>query len=92
MIVATISSSFVSILPKILSRCGTQRKNISSSRCTGGSAELVSDPNNILFSNYTYKYMIYIDGLVGTAGQTVSTNTHKLPLQNLSVVVEDRAL
>ena len=33
---------------------GLEEKTISSSGCTGGSAELVSDPNNILFSNHTY--------------------------------------
>ena len=31
---------------------GLEEKTISSSGCTGGSAELVSDPNNILFSNH----------------------------------------
>ena len=33
---------------------GLEEKTISSSGCTGVSAELVSDPNNILFSNHTY--------------------------------------
>ena len=33
---------------------GLKEKTISSSGCTGVSAELVSDPNNILFSNHTY--------------------------------------
>ena len=32
---------------------GLEEKTISSSGCTGGSAELVSDPNNILFSSHT---------------------------------------
>ena len=35
---------------------GLEEKTISSSRCTGGSAELVSDPKNILFSNHTYRF------------------------------------
>ena len=34
----------------------SKKKTISSSGCTGGSAELVSDPNNILFSNHTYRF------------------------------------
>ena len=33
---------------------GLEEKTISLSGCTGVSAELVSDPNNILFSNHTY--------------------------------------
>ena len=33
---------------------GLEEKIISSSGCTSVSAELVSDPNNILFSNHTY--------------------------------------
>ena len=32
---------------------GLKEKTISSSGCTGGSAKLVSDPSNILFSNHT---------------------------------------
>ena len=32
---------------------GLKEKTISSSGCTRGSAELVSDPNNILFSSHT---------------------------------------
>ena len=32
---------------------------ISSSGCTGGSAESVSDPNNILFSNHTYRFLMF---------------------------------
>ena len=59
MIAATISSSFVLILPKICSRCGTRRKTISSSRCIGVSAELVSGPNNILFSSHTYRFLMF---------------------------------
>ena len=51
MIAATISSSFVSILLKSDQGVGLEEKTISSSGCTGGGAELVSDPNNILFSN-----------------------------------------
>ena len=39
---------------------GLEEKNISSSGCTGGSAELVSDPNNILFSNHTYRFLIFL--------------------------------
>ena len=39
---------------------GLEEKTISSSRCTGGSAELVSDPNNILFSNHTYRFLIFL--------------------------------
>ena len=35
---------------------GLEEKTISSSGCTSGSAELVSDPNNILFSNHTYHF------------------------------------
>ena len=27
---------------------------------TGGSAELVSDPNNILFSNHTYRFLTFL--------------------------------
>ena len=37
-----------------------EEKTISSSRCTGGSAELVSDPNNILFSNHTYRFLTFL--------------------------------
>jgi len=39
---------------------GLEEKTISSSRCIGGSAELVSDPNNILFSNYTYRFLMFL--------------------------------
>ena len=39
---------------------GLKEKNISSSGCTGGSAELVSDPNNILFSSYTYRFLMFL--------------------------------
>ena len=39
---------------------GLEEKTISSSRCTGGSAELVSDPNNILFSNHTYRFLTFL--------------------------------
>ena len=60
MIAATISSLFVLILPKICSRCGLEEKTISSSGCTGRSAELVSDPNNILFSNHTYRFLMFL--------------------------------
>ena len=60
MIAVTILSSFVLILQKICSRCGTQRKTILSSGCIGGSAELVSDPNNILFSNHTYRFLMFL--------------------------------
>ena len=38
----------------------SKKKNISSSGCTGGSAELVSDPNNILFSNNTYRFLMFL--------------------------------
>ena len=37
-----------------------EEKIISSSGCTGGSAKLVSDPNNILFSNYTYRFLMFL--------------------------------
>ena len=39
---------------------GLEEKIISSSGCTGGSAELVSDPNNILFSNHTYRFLMFL--------------------------------
>ena len=39
---------------------GLEEKTISSSGCTGGSAELVSDPNNILFSNHTYHFLMFL--------------------------------
>ena len=39
---------------------GLEEKNISSSGCTGGSAELVSDPNNILFSSHTYRFLMFL--------------------------------
>ena len=39
---------------------GLEEKTISSSGYTGGSAELVSDPNNILFSNYTYRFLTFL--------------------------------
>ena len=39
---------------------GLEGKTISSSGCTGGSAELVSDPNNILFSNHTYRFLMFL--------------------------------
>ena len=39
---------------------GLEEKTISSSRCTGGSAKLVSDPNNILFSNHTYRFLMFL--------------------------------
>ena len=39
---------------------GLEEKTISSSGCTGGSAQLVSDPNNILFSNHTYRFLIFL--------------------------------
>jgi len=39
---------------------GLEEKTISSSGCTGGSAELVSDPNNILFSNHTYRFLMFL--------------------------------
>ena len=39
---------------------GLEEKTISSSGCTGGSAELVSDPKNILFSNHTYRFLIFL--------------------------------
>ena len=35
-------------------------KTISSSGCTGGSAELVSYSNNILFSNHTYRFLMFL--------------------------------
>ena len=37
-----------------------EKKTISSSGCTSGSAELVSDPNNILFSNHTYRFLTFL--------------------------------
>ena len=37
-----------------------EEKTISSSGCTGGSAELVSDPNNILFSSHTYRFLMFL--------------------------------
>ena len=39
---------------------GLEEKTISSSGCTGGSAELVSDPNNILFSSHTYYFLMFL--------------------------------
>ena len=39
---------------------GLEEKTISSSGYTGGSAELVSDPNNILFSNHTYRFLTFL--------------------------------
>ena len=39
---------------------GLEEKIISSSECTGGSAKLVSDPNNILFSNHTYHFLMFL--------------------------------
>ena len=39
---------------------GLEEKTISSSGCTGGGAELVSDPNNILFSNHTYRFLMLL--------------------------------
>ena len=39
---------------------GLEEKTISSSGCTGGSAELVSDPNNILFSSHTYRFLMFL--------------------------------
>ena len=39
---------------------GFEEKIISSSGCTGGSVELVSGPNNILFSNYTYCFLTFL--------------------------------
>ena len=39
---------------------GLEEKTISSSGCTGSSAELVSDPNNILFSNHTYRFLTFL--------------------------------
>ena len=39
---------------------GLEEKTISSSGCTGGGAELVSDPNNILFSNHTYCFLMFL--------------------------------
>ena len=38
---------------------GLEEKTISSSGCTSVSAELVSDPNNILFSNHTYRFLMF---------------------------------
>ena len=38
---------------------GLEEKTISSSGCTGGSAELVSDPNNVLFSSQTYRFLMF---------------------------------
>ena len=60
MIAATISSSFVLILPKYDRGVGLEEKTISSSGCTGGSAELVSDSNNILFSSHTYCFLMFL--------------------------------
>ena len=39
---------------------GLEEKTISSSGCTGGSAELVIDSNNILFSNHTYRFLMFL--------------------------------
>ena len=39
---------------------GLEEKTISSSGCTGVSAELVSDPNNILFSSHTYRFLMFL--------------------------------
>ena len=39
---------------------GLEEKTISSSGCTGSSAELVNDPNNILFSNHTYCFLTFL--------------------------------
>ena len=39
---------------------GLEEKTISSSGCTGGSAELVSDTNNILFSSHTYRFLMFL--------------------------------
>ena len=39
---------------------GLEEKTISSSGCTGGGAELVSDPNNILFSSHTYRFLMFL--------------------------------
>ena len=39
---------------------GFEEKTISSSGCVGDSAELVSDPNNILFSNHTYRFLMFL--------------------------------
>ena len=39
---------------------GLEEKTISSSGCTSGSAELVSDPNNILFSNHSYRFLMFL--------------------------------
>ena len=39
---------------------GLEEKTISSSGCTSGSAELVSDPNNILFSSHTYRFLMFL--------------------------------
>ena len=39
---------------------GLEEKTISSSGCTGGSAELVSDPNNILFFSHTYRFLMFL--------------------------------
>ena len=39
---------------------GLEEKIISSSGCTGGSAKLVSDPNNILFSNHAYRFLTFL--------------------------------
>ena len=38
----------------------SKKKTISSSGCTGDSVELVSDPNNILFSNHTYRFLMFL--------------------------------
>ena len=39
---------------------GLEEKTISSSGCTGGNTELVSDSNNILFSNHTYRFLMFL--------------------------------
>ena len=39
---------------------GLKEKTISSYGCTGGGTELVSDPNNILFSNHTYRFLMFL--------------------------------
>ena len=39
---------------------GLEEKTISSSVCTSDTAELVSDPNNILFYNHTYHFLMFL--------------------------------
>ena len=39
---------------------GLEEKTISSSGCTDGNVELVSDSNNILFSSHIYHFLMFL--------------------------------